>query len=193
MVIAIAMVLALPRVARGAEPLRVGLLPVEEINLARGESAALRANFGAILQRQGRVRLDTAPSTVTPGCAVEIACLQQLGARLGAHKLVALRVGRLGDTTVLRLMAFDVPRGMRQGTWQEVLRRADGRAVTAALERLAATFLPPPPAAPPRRPFYKRWWFWTVAGVVVAGSVTAAVLATRPRNDNDYELTPPPR
>ena len=29
-------------------------------------------------------------------------------------------------------------------------------------------------------PFYKKWWFWTAVGVVVAGSVTAAVFATRP-------------
>jgi hypothetical protein len=29
------------------------------------------------------------------------------------------------------------------------------------------------------RPFYKRWWFWTIAGVVVAGSATAAYVATR--------------
>ena len=35
----------------------------------------------------------------------------------------------------------------------------------------------PRPASPP---FYKRWWFWTAVGVVVAGSVTAAVIATRP-------------
>ncbi|MCA9671025.1 MAG: hypothetical protein KC503_35755 [Myxococcales bacterium] len=28
-------------------------------------------------------------------------------------------------------------------------------------------------------PFYKRWWFWTIAGAVVAGAVTATVLATQ--------------
>jgi hypothetical protein len=135
------------------------------------------------------VQLTVAPATVAPACAREIACQQQLGNRLGVHKLVALRVGKLGDTTVLRLTAFDVTRGTRQGTWQEVLRRADARAVAAALERLAASFMPPPPA---RRPFYTRWWFWTAAAAaVVAGSVTAAVLATRPGSDIDRTITPP--
>jgi tetratricopeptide (TPR) repeat protein len=28
-----------------------------------------------------------------------------------------------------------------------------------------------------RRPFYRTWWFWTIAGVVVAGAVTAGVVA----------------
>jgi hypothetical protein len=35
-------------------------------------------------------------------------------------------------------------------------------------------------------PFYKTWWFWTVAGVVVAGSVTTAVLLTRTDDPSRY-------
>lgn len=183
--ISVSLVLALAAAAH-AEPVRVALLAVEEINLAPGEGEQLRARFAELLRARGAQLV--AAAGVTPGCAQEIACQQQLGKRVGAHKLVALRVGRLGDTTVLRLTAFDVTRGMRQGTWQEMLRRADSRAVGAALERLGAAFLPPPPAG---RPFYKSWWFWTAAGVVVAGSITAAVLATRPRSDADWKLVPP--
>jgi energy-converting hydrogenase Eha subunit E len=186
--ISVGLIVALAGVAR-AEPVRVALLAVEELNLAPGEGEQLRLRFAQVL-RARQVQLTLAPPAVSPGCAQEIACQQQLGHRLGVHKLVALRVGKLGDTTVLRLTAFDVTRGMRQGTWQELLRRADARAVAGALERLANSLLPPPPA---RRPFYARWWFWTVAGVVVAGSITAAVLATRPRTPIDSTITPPPR
>lgn len=51
----------------------------------------------------------------------------------------------------------------------------------------------PPPAAPPggkqerSRPFYKHWGFWAgVGAVVVAGSVTAVVLATRSDDGPSY-------
>ena len=33
------------------------------------------------------------------------------------------------------------------------------------------------------QPIYKKWWFWTGAAVVVAGVVTAILVATRPGND----------
>jgi len=187
--ISVGLMVAVAGAAR-AEPVRVALLPVEELNLAPGEGEQLRLRFAQVL-RSRQVQLAAAPPAVAPGCAQEIACQQQLGHRLGVHKLVALHVGKLGDTTVLRLTVFDVTRGMRQGTWQEVLRRADARGVAAALERLANAFLPPPPA---RRPFYTRWWFWTAAGLVVAGSITAAVLATRPAGTRiDGTITPPAR
>jgi hypothetical protein len=85
-------------------------------------------------------------------------------------------VGRLGDTTLIRVSVFDVARGARQGTWQELLREQTDRAVSQAMARMVAGFVPPPPAP---QPWYSRWWVWTIAGVAVAGSVTAAVLATR--------------
>jgi hypothetical protein len=45
----------------------------------------------------------------------------------------------------------------------------------------ALTSAPPPAEAGPETPFYKAWWFWTgVGGVVVAGTVTAILLANRP-------------
>jgi tetratricopeptide (TPR) repeat protein len=43
------------------------------------------------------------------------------------------------------------------------------------------TFAAPAPAQAEvsERPFYKTWWLWTGVGVVVAGAVTVAVLASR--------------
>jgi tetratricopeptide (TPR) repeat protein len=37
-------------------------------------------------------------------------------------------------------------------------------------------------SAPPRKPLYKRWWPWTIAGVIVVGAVTVAVVMTTPNN-----------
>jgi hypothetical protein len=165
-------------------------LPVEAINLSSGEGA----RFQALLARAVRaipeaLLLEGVLAGVQPGCAAEIVCQRELGARLGAHKLLSLRVGRLGETTVVRLTAFDVARGATQGTWQEVLRRADEPGLISSLERMLAGVIPrraPPPA------WYTRWWVWTAAAVVVSGSITAAVLATRQNSQpTDIRIVPP--
>jgi hypothetical protein len=45
---------------------------------------------------------------------------------------------------------------------------------------VSLTESPPVPEAAPASPVYKTWWFWTgVGAVVVAGTVTAIVLAGR--------------
>jgi tetratricopeptide (TPR) repeat protein len=60
------------------------------------------------------------------------------------------------------------------------LERGTDREIVVALRALALAPLQPlPPARPPATPIYKRWWFWTVIGVVVAGGVTGAVVATQ--------------
>ena len=113
-----------------------------------------------------------------------------MGQRLGADKLLQLRVGQLGDTTIIRLTAFNVARGARQGSWQEVLRTPDDQAVALAMERMVGSFAPLPP---PDKPWYSRWWVWTAAGVVVAGTVTAIVLTTTLDSgpEPDDIITPP--
>lgn len=48
---------------------------------------------------------------------------------------------------------------------------------------------PEPIAEAEGRPWYRTWWFWTVVGVVVAGGVTAGVIAgTRPEEHQDGTL-----
>jgi hypothetical protein len=53
-------------------------------------------------------------------------------------------------------------------------------AAPAPATAVSAVSLSPQPAAADERPsIFGRWWFWTLAGAVVAGGVTAVVLATR--------------
>jgi hypothetical protein len=187
-----ALLLSSPGLAWAAD-LRVALSPLELVNLTEQEGKrhrrlleqTLGATWGLKLQ-QG---LDHAPR-----CEVrERGCLRRLGASLQADRLLALRVGHLADTTVIRLTVYDLTRSVRLGSWQEVLRgKHSDTELKAAFERMVAGFAPPPPPPPRKSPWYTKWWVWTAAGVVVAGGVTAAVLATRGGGDEpDFVINPP--
>lgn len=75
----------------------------------------------------------------------------------------------------------------RQQVEVERAREAAARAEVDAADRKAKLLVPPPTASllpappPPDKPIYERWWFWTAVGVVAAGSVTAAAVASAPR------------
>lgn len=177
--------------------LRTGLLPMERVNISEVEGRRYRLHLVEVLRQRSSIHLihqnlvaDLLESDPKPTeCGNQIDCLRRIGRRLRADKLLVLRIGRLGETVVLRLTAFDVQRGARQGTWQEVLRRSDDETVAQAMERMVAGFSPRPP---PSRPWYSRWWVWTAVGVVIAGSVTAAVLATRDSGVEPYVVIRPP-
>jgi len=183
--------------AQAEDHIRLAILPLETINLSPREGTRYQNILERALRKYPHLALysvssaDRALSTQLSGCAAEINCLRDAGTRLGVEKLLALRVGRLSDTIVVRLAVFDVRRGVRQGTWQEVLRRADEPAVAQAMNRMLASFIPPPPS---RRPWYSRWWVWTATAAVIGGSLTAALLATRDRKaEPDFTIIPPAR
>lgn len=46
----------------------------------------------------------------------------------------------------------------------------------------------PGPSPPASTPWYKRWWVWTIAGVLVAGATTAAVVVTTRPDSTQIEL-----
>jgi hypothetical protein len=168
--------------ARAESPVEIALLPFELVNVPPDEQPRFqRLLTDTLKQRRTLIlvepaRTSEALSGRTQDCAEQMECLSALGKQLRADKLLRLRVGRLGDTVVVRLKVFDVQRGAYQGSWQEVLRQETDQALAGALERMVTSFAPRPPAP---RPWYSRWWVWTAAGTVVAGAVTAVLLATR--------------
>lgn len=168
--------------ARTPAPIQITLLPVETINLSPEEAPTYDRLLRRVLKRGYRVKLQEAPGLEAalkgqePSCRAEVNCLRKICTGKQVEKLLALRVGRLSDTLAIRLAVFDIPRGVLQGTWQEVLNQSDQQAVTKAMERMVLGFIPRRPVA---RPWYAKWWVWTVAGAVVAGSVTAAILASQ--------------
>jgi hypothetical protein len=178
-----------PAAARGGPALRLVLLPIEAVNLEASEAARHEALLARALERRRDLALARA-QRVTAACAADLGCLRARAREAGAARVLALRAGRLGDTVVLRLALYDAERNARVGTWQEVLAAATPATISRALERMIASALPPPPPPAAVR-WYTRWWVWTAAGIVVAGAVTAAVLATRPREHFDIVLVPP--
>jgi hypothetical protein len=167
---------------RAEERIKLTLLPVEAINLSPGEDAHYLGLLQGVLSRNPRLELRDVPGLEAalaahgPACRGDVHCLRRATAGKPLDRLGALRVGRLSDTMVIRLAIFNIPRGVRQGTWQEVLNQPDDAAVTRAMERMVNGFAPPLQEA---SPWYTKWWVWTIAGAVVGGSVAAVVIATR--------------
>jgi hypothetical protein len=191
---ALATILALCPTKGHTAKLRVSLAPLELVNISEQEGRRYRRVLERIVRTTHGLQLDTPDVPADKPCDLrEVSCLHQLRSTLGADRLLVLRVGHLGDTTVIRLTVHDLKRAVRQGSWQEVLRgQTDDDALGAALKRMVAGFAPPPPPPPPPpSPWYKKWWVWTAAGVVVAGGVTAAVLATRGGDGPDHTIVPP--
>lgn len=184
--------------ATAAEPAprRLGILPIDAMNVADDEAGRAESSLREILARRGTFRILPAAVVArglrgrTAQCGREVPCLRALGRALGVDTLLALRAGRLGDTLVVQLSAFDVRRGMRQGKWEEMLRSAERSRLDAALRRMIASFAPAPLVK--ARPWYRRWWVWTAVGAAVAGASVAIAVSARDSSPTpDLVIRPP--
>lgn len=176
---------------------RYVLLAVEQVNVEVALRQQIESELLALLQKRARRAevwtLPRAGVTAPPSdCLLQNACLRDHARRLEAQRLLALRLGLLGDTLMLRLTVYD-PEGVKRGSWQEVLRPRDPAALTAALERMVGSLAPAPPVIVRREgAWYRRWWVWTLVGVAVAGAVTTTVLVTRDTDPSaDHRITLP--
>lgn len=161
------------------------LLPIERLNISETEGRELGAALRETLAKRPQLRLLDAAAVAAAlakqpaGCDKRPTCLRELAKRLGATRLLALRAGQLGETTMLRLTLYDRD-AVKKGSWQEVLQRRDDATVKAALERMVDGLAPRPVrSAVAATPWYRRWWVWTAVGVAVAGAVTTTVILTR--------------
>ena len=81
------------------------------------------------------------------------------------------QAGRITDRAIHHILGYIKP-GVRESEL------AAAAPVPLVLPRADVVAAPPPPPAEASTPIYKKWWLWTIIGVVVAGAVTGAVLAT---------------
>jgi len=192
--IAIATLLAL--LTASGSSLAVGkktlaVLPVEAINLEAADRLRLEQVFIKSLEKTRAFEI-IAPSKlgeIKGACARDAACLARIGAANRADQIVALSVGRLGDTYIMRMAVYRTAGGTRVGSWQQVLSSISTPAVQSALQTMVTAFAPRPVQIRKVR-WYQRWWVWTAASVIVAGSVTAVVLTTRGGRDPDSVIRP---
>ena len=194
------LLLCLLPAAAGAAPAPrlpvVAFLPLESVNLSEPErhhvelllrrSLTVGKGYRLLAENLLEQELRARPAS----CVRDLPCMIDLGRAAGVNLVAAWRVGRLGNTTVVRLTTVDVARGARQGTWQEVLRTPGDESLSGALRRLAFAGLPAPP---PGRPWYRQWWVWTAASVAVAGIVTSTVLLARRGSERPDVIIVPPR
>ena len=177
--------------ALAAGPGRVVVLPVRGVNVDEATCRRLGAELRRELATRRSLQLVPVEPHQTP-CESE--CQLGLGSRHRASLVVGLDAGSLGATVVLRLTVFDVERGARRGSWQEVLGSLEREPVAAALSRMVGGFLPAPQVLA-ATPWYRRWWLWSSAtALVAAGAVTAIVLATGgSAGDPLWRIVPPAR
>lgn len=145
-----------------------------------------------------RERTAQAVAAEPEGCAVDVACVRRVGARLHTRHVVVVELAELGGTVLVRATVVDVRQGTRSATRQEVVRDARPGRLQAALARVgrevARPLAPPRAALAPPRTFWQRPIVWVVAGVVAAGAATAVTVAltASPTEEPDVVITPPP-
>ncbi|MDP6946053.1 MAG: hypothetical protein QF464_18030 [Myxococcota bacterium] len=133
-------------------------------------------------------RVSQALGRVKSGCAEDLECVRRVGTALGVNKVVVLRLGKLGDTLLIRSSLIDVAQATQEKSRQEVLVHASEAHIEGAIARMADDLM-----APYRSEggaWYTQWWLWTIIGGVALGGST---LLFFPQNgpEPDVIVTPP--
>lgn len=179
-------------------PLRLGIRQIQSVNMTPQEVASYMQLLLHRLKQDSRLHVfyplpaDLAESFHAAERA-NTSELRAIGSRLQIAKLLAFRVGEIGETAVLRLSVFDLEKGVLQGAWQEILERPDDQAKSRALDKMIQGFLPPAPSRIPPPRWYSSWWFWTSVGIVSAAAVATTLVLTLQDSqpDPDVIITPP--
>jgi hypothetical protein len=118
-----------------------------------------------------------------------------VGRRVGADKVVSVKLAELGDTVVVRLTLLDVRAGTQEQASQRVVQGARAPAVDAAIRGLARDaarpFAPPERSEPRESPeWYEQWYTWAGAAAAVAVGAGAVILGTAGGDEGETGRSP---
>lgn len=120
-----------------------------------------------------RMMLQTEKERQLLSCADD-SCLAEIAGAMGARYLSRGRLSLLDDDVVLTLQLFDSQTVSLDNQVTSELPRATNR-LGARVEGMTYSLLR---IEPEGKKWYERTWLWVGVGVVVAGTVTAVVLAS---------------
>jgi hypothetical protein len=172
---------------------RVAVLPEvwETTRAERTPAASVRVTktlaaheVAAVSDEASRAALATESTT----CLDDLACLRRVGERLGAGKLVTLKLAALGETLAVQLTVVDVRRAAREATMREMVSPNESTHVEATLDTLATRVAAQTGGPRPNR----RSWWWLGAGGLAVGVATVAIVFVVTRGDKpDTTIVPP--
>jgi hypothetical protein len=167
--------------------------PSVEVDAGSAAVAGLVAVAGVAVVEPARSAA-AVPPDLAASCTDDLACLCDTGERLGATKVLWIRLAGLGDTVAIRIGLVDVASGTQELARQEVVQQATAERVAETVERLARE-IGGPLAPPPAPGWYEQWETWVGIGagiLAVAGGVTAGVLLSGESAAGPDETVTPP-
>ena len=167
--------------------------PSVEVDAWSAAVAGLSAIAGVDVLEPARCAA-AVPQDLAASCTDDLACLCDTGQRLGATKVLWIRLAGLGDTVAIRIGLVDVASGTQELARQEVVQQATAERVAEMVERIARE-IGGPLAPPPEPAWYEEWETWVGIGagvLAVAGGATAGVLLSGESAPGPDETVTPP-
>jgi hypothetical protein len=167
--------------------------PSVEVDAGSAAVAGLSAIAGVAVVEPARAAA-AIPQDLAASCTDDLGCLCDTGHRLGATKVLWIRLAGLGDTVAIRIGLVDVASGTQELARQEVVQQATAERVAETVERIAGE-IGGPLAPPPGPAWYEEWETWVGIGagiLAVAGGATAGVLLSGESAAGPDETVTPP-